>query len=386
MRKKTAQTKAVAEALLPWYDRHGRHLPWRVKEGANQHENNQPILANPYHVWMSEVMLQQTTVATVGAYFAKFIKKWPTIYDLAKAEQEEVLAEWAGLGYYARARNLHKCAEQVVTRFDGQFPADEALLKSLPGIGEYTAAAIAAIAFSQPTAPVDGNIERVFTRLHRLAEPLPKVKATVKAMLEKTVPTDRNHDYVQALMDLGAGICTPTKPKCLLCPLKQICDAHEAGDEEKYPVKAAKKQKPLRHAIAYVWADEDSIYLPKRPQKGMLAGMREVPTSEWVKSDIRTSDLERLFKQGPRATDTRDGDILFDPSSVGEWQMIDGVVRHTFTHFHFEVKVAVCRENNAKMQEIAAFDPKSDVFSLNDLEKLALPTVMMKIIKHALMK
>ncbi len=382
MRKTTAKSKPVSQALLPWYDRQGRHLPWRTKAGPEKTDQ----LANPYHVWLSEVMLQQTTVATVGAYFTKFIEKWPTVQDLAKADQEEVLAEWAGLGYYARARNLHKCAGEVVTRFDGQFPADEALLKSLPGIGDYTAAAIGAIAFSLATAPVDGNIERVFTRLHRLSEPLPKVKEKVKALLKATVPDKRNHDYVQALMDLGAGICTPTKPTCLLCPLKDMCDAHGAGDEEKYPLKAPKKEKPLRHAVAYVWANETSIYLPKRPQKGMLAGMREVPTSEWVKGDIRTANLENLFAAGPKTNDTPDSEILFDHHVVGDWQMIDGLVRHTFTHFHFDVKVVLCTENPLKLQEITRNNAENDIFNLNELEKLALPTVMMKIIKHALLK
>lgn len=359
-KKVRLEKKPIAAPLLDWYDRQGRSLLWRVKEvgGGN-------ALANPYHVWLSEIMLQQTTVATVGAYFQKFLQMWPTVEALAAAELDDVLSAWAGLGYYARARNLHKCALEVVALYGGEFPADEAALKALPGIGDYTAAAVAAIAFGLPTAPVDGNIERVFARLHRLAETMPKGKPTVKKLLAVEVPETRNNDFVQALMDLGATVCTPTKPACLLCPLKGSCQAYRDGVAEDYPKKAPKKQKPTRHAAAFLIINQGQIYLPKRGDKGLLAGMREVPTSAWCDGPLKRQDEASLLAAAP-----------YDAG----WQRLAGYVRHTFTHFHFEV--AVYQVSKGAGTWLGAQD-RADVHRMADLDDLALPTLMKKIIQHA---
>ncbi|MEX0297782.1 MAG: A/G-specific adenine glycosylase, partial [Kordiimonas sp.] len=251
---------SFADNLLNWYDSHRRVLPWRALPNCT---------SNPYHVWLSEIMLQQTTVATVKSYFEKFLKLWPTIDELAAASQEVVLKEWAGLGYYARARNLHKCAQVIVSEHGSKFPEKEDDLRALPGIGDYTAAAIAAIAFGEKTAVVDGNIERIISRTFRIKTALPAAKKEIKTEVSQLTPTDRPGDFAQAMMDLGASLCSPKKPSCLLCPVSGFCAAQTKGDMEHYPVKAPKKIKPVRRAISF-WLEHDGhVLLERRPQKGL---------------------------------------------------------------------------------------------------------------------
>ncbi len=254
------------ELLLAWYDLHGRTLPWRMDK------------PDPYRTWLSEIMLQQTTVVTVTPYFNAFTKRWPSVRDLAAADLDQVLHAWQGLGYYARARNLHACARTVTEAHGGIFPGDEKQLLDLPGIGPYTAAAIAAIAFNRQAAPVDGNIERVFSRLMRLEKPSPGLRKEVAAALQVIVPSNRPGDFVQALMDLGARVCTPRKPKCNECPWSDAksggCLALKAGKPEAYPVKKPKKKKPTRHGVAF-WTETETglIYLRRREERGLLGGI-----------------------------------------------------------------------------------------------------------------
>lgn len=282
----------VANSLLDWYDRERRHLPWRAEPGQ---------YSNPYHVWLSEVMLQQTTVATVKSYFAKFLTKWPTINALAAASLEDVLKEWAGLGYYARARNLHKCAQTIAFELGNTFPNTESELRKLPGVGDYTAAAIAAIAFDEPAVVVDGNIERVVSRLFRINEPLPKAKKQIKEATATITPPQRPGDFAQAMMDLGAGICTPKTPKCLLCPISAGCKAQKVGDMEKFPAKAPKKAKPTRRAISF-WLEHDGhVLLERRPAKGLLGGMPGFFSTEWIERPDFPAQLI-IDDQSPRRT------------------------------------------------------------------------------------
>ncbi len=276
--------EGFADRLLGWYDRSARVLPWRVPPGSH-------AVPDPYRVWMAEIMLQQTTVAAVAGYFEKFTKRWPTVYDLAAAAAADVMAAWAGLGYYARARNLLACARAVVREHDGMFPDSEAELRALPGVGDYTAAAVAAIAFGRSAVVVDANIERVIAR-HRLIEtPLPAAKREIKAALAPLVPADRPGDFAQALMDLGATVCTVRGPACGLCPLMADCRARGRADIERLPIKPPKKAKPHRHGLAW-WIERDGrIWLVRRPDKGMLGGMRALPGGEWTETRPRESGI-----------------------------------------------------------------------------------------------
>ena len=264
-----------AVRLLGWYDRAARDLPWRIAPGND-------AVPDPYRVWLAEVMLQQTTVAAVAGYFARFTNRWPTVGDLAAADDADVMAAWAGLGYYARARNLLACARAVVADHGGRFPDSEAGLRALPGIGDYTAASVAAIAFGRPAVVIDANIERVIAR-HRLIEtPLPMAKREIRTALAPVVPDDRPGDFAQALMDLGATICTPRAPACAICPLMADCRARGRADIERLPVKPPKKAKQHRHGLAY-WIERDAaIWLVRRPDKGMLGGMRALPGGDWT--------------------------------------------------------------------------------------------------------
>ncbi|WP_256839526.1 A/G-specific adenine glycosylase [Sphingopyxis sp. KK2] len=273
-----------ADRLLDWYDRSARVLPWRVPPGS-------AAVPDPYRVWMAEIMLQQTTVAAVAGYFERFTVRWPTVFDLAAAADADVMAAWAGLGYYARARNLLACARAVVREHGGMFPDSEAGLRALPGVGDYTAAAVAAIAFGRPAVVVDANIERVIAR-HRLIEtPLPAAKREIKAALAPLVPADRPGDFAQALMDLGATVCTVRGPACAICPLMADCRARGRADIERLPVKPPKKAKPHRHGVAW-WIERDGrIWLVRRPDKGMLGGMRALPGGEWTETRPRESGI-----------------------------------------------------------------------------------------------
>ena len=304
---------------MDWYDANARLLPWRIAPN-----NSQPhYLPDPYFVWLSEIMLQQTQVVTVHAYFQKFINLWPTLEDLANSELEDVLKAWAGLGYYSRARNLKKCADIVYLEYQGKFPDDVESLKKLPGIGEYTSAAIAAIAFGNPVAVVDGNVERVFSRIHAISTPVSNTKKEIRELTGKWVPTERPGDFAQAVMDLGATICTPKNPSCDRCPWQAICKAHLQFDPANFPVKTPKKVVPTRNGAAFVAITRrGEILLRKRPGKGMLAGMSEVPSTQWSsRQDGKT-------------------DIGAAPFS-GKW-LTAGQVTHHFTHFHLAMKVYYC--------------------------------------------
>jgi A/G-specific adenine glycosylase len=338
--------------LLRWYDRHRRVLPWRARKGER---------ADPYRVWLSEIMLQQTTVKAVAPYYARFLARFPTIADLAAAPLEDVLKLWAGLGYYARARNLHACAKAVAERHGGEFPGTEEGLRGLPGIGAYTAAAIAAIAFDKRASPVDGNIERVIARLFAVEEELPAAKPRIRTLAEQLTPQRRAGDFAQAMMDLGATICTPKNPACVLCPWMESCAARSRGDQESFPRKAEKKTGALRRGAAFVVVRADGFILARtRPEKGLLGGMTEVPTTEWTRAFDETAAL--------------DGAPL-----KAKWRRLPGVVTHTFTHFPLELTIYTARVP-ARMRAPHGMRWTA----LAGLAGEALPNVMRKVVAHAL--
>lgn len=302
----------IAAPLLKWYDRHHRSLPWRSPPGAA------PM--DPYRVWLSEIMLQQTTVPAVIPYFGKFLARWPSIHDLAAAPVEDVMEAWAGLGYYARARNLHKCARAVSEKLGGVFPDSVEGLLELPGIGAYTAAAIAAIAFDKPAAVMDGNIERVLARVFAVETPLPQAKPELRALAERVTPQKRPGDFAQGMMDLGATICTPKTPDCPLCPLRKSCTAYERGIAADLPRKAAKTARPVRHTIAFLLQREDgAVLLRRRPPTGLLGGMLEVPSAPW------------------RDTPWHNGEAIAHAPLPLDWQPVDGAAEHVFTHFALKI-------------------------------------------------
>ena len=341
-----------ADQLLNWYDAHARILPWRAKPGQTP---------NPYGVWLSEIMLQQTTVQAVKAYYGKFMALWPRVEDLAAAPLDDVLKAWAGLGYYARARNLHACAKEVVARFGGKFPQTEAELRSLPGIGPYTAGAIAAIAFGGRHAAVDGNVERVISRLYAIETPLPDSKPEIREKAQALVPEKRAGDFAQAMMDLGATICTPREPNCLICPLAEECGGRITGLAPSLPRKKGKAPVPVRRGVAFWITREDgAVLLRRRPEKGLLGGMMEVPSTAW-------------------------GDMPEDPQAQApleaRWKKLPGLVEHTFTHFHLELAVW-------RAEAIADGELRDDGdyrwTKPEDIDGEALPTVMRKIVAHVL--
>lgn len=334
----------IADALLPWYDRHARDLPWRVGPAARAGG----VAPDPYRVWLSEIMLQQTTVAAVKSYFARFTTRWPRVEDLAAAEDADVMGEWAGLGYYARARNLLKCARAVVAR--GGFPNTEAALQELPGIGPYTAAAIAAIAFDRPAGVMDGNVERVVARLFAVQMPLPQAKPELRALVDAATPKDRPGDYAQAVMDLGATICTPKSPACGICPLMQGCAARTAGIAPELPRKTPKKPKPTRLGIAYLARREDGAWLLEtRPPKGLLGGMLGWPGTDWSEA-------------APDAA----------PPITAKWQDPGAEVRHTFTHFHLRLSLRIATVAMDAQPTRGTFVPRAN------FRPADLPTVMRK--------
>jgi A/G-specific adenine glycosylase len=311
-RQKRRASAPRAGDLLVWYDRHQRKLPWRGKRGDP---------ADPYRVWLSEIMLQQTTVRAVAPYYARFLTRFPTIEQLAHAGLDDVLKLWAGLGYYARARNLHACAKAIVEQHGGRFPREPTALARLPGLGPYTAAAIAAIAFDVPATPVDGNVERVVARLFACEQELPAAKPAIGKLAESLTPETRAGDFAQAMMDLGATICTPKKPACALCPWNDACVAFARGDAESFPRKAAKVEGELRRGAAFVAIRADAHVLARtRPTHGLLGGMTEVPTTPW-------------------APDFDDRNARADAPLPAQWRRVPGVVRHTFTHFPLELTV-----------------------------------------------
>jgi A/G-specific adenine glycosylase len=349
------QGKGMADRLLAWYDAHHRDLPWRVAPAALA----RGVRPDPYHVWLSEIMLQQTTVEAVKPYFRKFVEKWPGVADLAAAQSEDVMRAWAGLGYYSRARNLKKCADLIATELGGRFPDDEAGLRELPGVGAYTAAAIAAIAFGRRAAVIDGNVERVMSRLFEIRTPLPDAKPEIHTLLEGLVSDERPGDFAQAMMDLGATVCTPKRPRCMLCPVREDCRAILAGDPELLPIKTGRAEKPLRRGAAYVAVRKDgAILLRTRPDKGLLGGMSEVPTSGWTaRVDGDTSPRSAPFPAAWRRT---------------------GSISHVFTHFSLELDVYRANADGIATPAGCWWSPVSD------LNSEALPTVMKKVIESAI--
>ncbi len=336
-------------ALLAWYDRHRRDMPWRAAPGRPP---------DPYRVWLSEIMLQQTTVATVGPYFDRFVARFPDIHALAAASLDEVLHAWQGLGYYARARNLHACARAVVETHDGQFPNDPALLRALPGIGDYTAAAIAAIAFERPVAAVDGNVERVVARLFAERTPLPSGRKRLRALAATLVPERRAGDFAQAMMDLGAVLCTPRAPRCVLCPWRAECAATALGIAEELPAQAEKPERPLRHAIAFWLTRADgAVLLRRRPERGLLGGMIELPSTDWREAPW---DVPEAVAAAPAKTD---------------WRALAGTVRHGFTHFRLELGLLA----GTTTEPIAGIWARPAEFKDH-----AFPTLTRKLVAHAL--
>lgn len=346
---------ALPQDLLDWYDRHARDLPWRVAPA----DRARGVAPDPYRVWLSEIMLQQTTVAAVRDYFHRFTRLWPDVTSLADAPDGDVMGEWAGLGYYARARNLLKCARQVVADHGGRFPDDHDTLLKLPGIGPYTAAAISAIAFDRAETVMDGNVERVMARLHDVATPLPRAKPVLKSHAADLTPANRPGDYAQAVMDLGATICTPKSPACGICPWRAPCKARLSGTAPDLPRKSPKSPKPVRHGIVYLGQRPDGAWLvERRPDKGLLGGMLGWPGSDWTGSDGTGSDGT--------------GAPVNTPPCAADWQTIAGEVRHTFTHFHLRLAVLTARLPQDTLPATGFFLPQSE-FRPSDL-----PTVMRK--------
>jgi A/G-specific adenine glycosylase len=352
---KNARWPGQAAALLRWYDRHRRNLPWRAVPGEKP---------DPYRVWLSEVMLQQTTVKAVTPYFVRFTCRWPHVRSLAQAPLDEVLRAWAGLGYYARARNLHACAKEVVERHGGHFPQSEAELIALPGIGRYSAAAIAAIAFGRRAAAVDGNGERVLARLFAVETSLPAARAQIRQLTEGLVPAGRAGDFAQALMDLGATICTPKNPACMHCPWTKGCRASMRGDPESFPRRAPKRRGRVRRGVAFVLRRSDhAVLLRRRASDGLLGGMMEVPTSPWT-ADF---DASNALAHAPRVQGAR-------PS----WRRLPGLVAHTFTHFPLELLVYT-----ATVSARTPAPSGARWVAIDELPGEALPSVMRKVLAHA---
>lgn len=336
-----------ARVLLAWYDRHRRHLPWRTEPGRK---------ADPYRVWLSEIMLQQTTVTAVIPYYETFVSRFPTVEALAAADLDEILTLWAGLGYYARARNLHACARAVVQR--GGFPRDTAGLLGLPGIGAYTAAAVASIGFGVPTVPVDGNVERVVARLFALTEPLPGVKPKIRAAADRLGQDPdamaRPGDFAQALFDLGASTCSPTSPGCALCPWMEPCAARQLALAPELPRRAPKKQRPSRHGVHFWLADSaGNVLLRRRPASGLLGGLVELPGTSW-REDVWPG--AEALRHAPMEADWRPA----------------GQVRHGFTHFNLTIDLFAA--------QVATIEGDGFIHPLTRLNHVALPSVMRKCV------
>ena len=334
-----------ASFLLNWYDEHARQLPWRVSPADRQ----SGVRPDPYRVWLSEIMLQQTTIAHGIRYFLRFTELWPNVEALAAADRDDIMREWAGLGYYARARNLHACAQLVSEA--GGFPQTAAALQKLPGIGPYTAGAIASIAFDEPTPAVDGNVERVVTRYRMIETPLPKAKPDIREFVSGEIPSDRPGDFTQALMDLGAMICTPRSPDCPSCPLSKDCAAYAKGETARFPVKAKKAAKPHRYGQVFLEHDGERLRLERRPERGLLAGMLGLPTTDW--SETLPSGLPESYIGG-------------DIKRIGE-------VSHVFTHFSLSLEVYEVR--------VSDLNEASESVLLSDAQAAGLPSVFAKALK-----
>ncbi|MGJ0511342.1 A/G-specific adenine glycosylase [Methylocystis sp.] len=349
MIKPRARSTKPGAALLAWYDAHRRDLPWRARPGE---------APDPYRVWLSEIMLQQTTVATVKERYAAFLSRWPAIEDLARAPLDDLLAQWAGLGYYARARNLHACARAVAEAYEGRFPRDEAALRRLPGVGPYTAAAIAAIAFDQPCVAVDGNVERVIARLHAVEAPPRKVAPLIREKAAALMSLARPGDSVQALMELGALICAPRTPDCPACPLSPDCAARRQGAQSDYPAREIKAPKPKRRGAIFILRRGDEALLLRRPPRGLFGGMNAFPSTP-LTQDIAAADLPR-----------------FAPCAA-RWRALKEPLTHIFTHFALEATVFVAQTRAKAAPSDCRWAARAN------LGKEGLPTLMRKAAAHA---
>ncbi|HHL43174.1 MAG TPA: A/G-specific adenine glycosylase [Hellea balneolensis] len=351
--KSSQQIERLRATLLDWYDREGRTLPWRIRP----EDRRKGKVPNPYAIWLSEIMCQQTTTTAVIPYWRKFLKTWPDVETLAAAGRDEILTAWAGLGYYARARNLHKCAQIIVDDFGGEFPTTEAGLLKLPGIGPYTAAAIAAICNREVTNVVDGNVERVIARLHAVRTPLPKAKPVLKVLAGDIACPKRPDDYAQALMDLGAIICKPKSPQCEACPWGFACQAKVTGEPSQYPLRLQKKKRPQRFGAVFYLEHDGHVWLRTRPDKGLLGGMAELPGTPW-----RTTKL------------SAEEEMAHAPAQRN-WQKHPEPIRHVFTHFELFLNV-YCAEGKTE---------KADGYwaKLEALDQYALPSLMRKAIDRA---
>ncbi len=356
MRSKTSATvddhrpvaTSLSQKLLHWYDQHRRHLPWRAEPGA---------AADPYRVLVSELMLQQTTVATVTGRFEPFLSRFPDIESLANADESDVLHAWQGLGYYRRARALHAAARDVMSKHQGRLPETAEALRDLPGIGDYTAKAVAAIAFGQPVLPIDGNGVRVLARIFAIETPLPKAANDVRALATAFEPTERPADLAQAVMDLGATICRPQKPLCEVCPWQDECQGRRAGCAESLPKRARKAKRPVRQGVAFLLTRSDgAILFRKRPPRGLLGGLHELPTSTWLPAPL-----------------DRDAAIAEAPAQLN-WRFHEQPVRHVFTHFTLELDLAEAETQHP---------PEGLWQSCTALEQLALPTLVKKLLRQA---
>ena len=341
---KPTNLEPLPDLLLDWYDTHARDLPWRTGPAARR-GGKRP---DAYHVWLCEIMLQQTTIPHGTPYFLKFVGRWPTVEHLAAAKDEDVMTAWAGLGYYARARNLLKCAREVAAR--GSFPETEADLRKLPGIGPYTAGAIAALAFGQPAAAVDGNVERVFSRLLAMTGEWKDEKKRIGETVRALVPADHPGAFAEALMDLGATLCTPTKPNCMLCPLTSLCAGRASGEPGRFPIKPAKSPKPKRRGRVFLLTDKQEIWLTRLPPEGLLGGMRALPSDGWRGEAF---DPKRPF-----------------PADAKDWEQI-GDVRHVFTHFSLTL--------NVWRGELKGSRPEGEWMPIADVE--GLPSVFAKALR-----
>ncbi|MBL4852757.1 MAG: A/G-specific adenine glycosylase [Robiginitomaculum sp.] len=350
--KTSQQIQAMRAELLDWYGREGRTLPWRIRP----EDRVAGVAADPYKIWLSEIMCQQTTTTAAAAYWHKFLDKWPSVQDLAAAPRDDILTAWAGLGYYARARNLHKCAQMICTEHSGLFPDNEAGLLKLPGIGPYSAAAIAAICYNEATNVVDGNVERVISRIFRVQEVLPKARSEIRKLAATLADPARPGDYAQGLMDLGAHICKPKNPKCDLCPWQIHCAAYGSGDMIDYPKRKPKATRPNRYGAVFYVEDNGQIWLRQRPDKGLLGGMMELPGTDWSTDKPK---VDTWLAQAPVQSN---------------WQRVGGEVVHVFTHFTLYLTVFI-GQTKASHFDISAH--------MNTLDNYALPSVMGKAITHA---
>ena len=339
--------------LLGWYDEAGRTLPWRIRP----EDRESGAEADPYKIWLSEIMCQQTSVTAAGPYWHKFLKKWPQVTTLASAPRDDVLSAWAGLGYYARARNLHACANIIANKHNGVFPRGEENLLKLPGIGPYTAAAIASICWDEATNVVDGNVERVIARMFRVEEALPKSRRQIKTLAGEVADPIRPGDYGQALMDLGSQVCKPKNPKCGACPWRFACKAYAGDCAQNYPVKGNKKARPVRYGAVFYLENSGKTLLRRRPDKGLLGGMMELPGTEWT---AKKRPIDSLIKQAPEQRN---------------WRKIEPDISHVFTHFALTLAVFTA-EGGDTLTGIWA--------DLGSLDDYALPSLMRKAIAAAL--